>query len=176
VVQIQRRVDIHAPVAPPVFRMLRVDDQPLVFENLMTVTSHGEHLEVIKYLQQGNLPAVVLAGSGMCSGGRIVNYLKAMLGDARHDVLFCGYQAAGTPGRTIQTYGPRGGWVELDGQRITIRAGVHTLGGYSAHADQRDLLEDTMYRRLFTLWDEFADAQVVFDDHGSDNHFCAQKV
>jgi hypothetical protein len=43
-------------------------------------------------------------------------------------------------------------------------------------ADQRDLLEDTMYRRLFTLWDEFADAQVVFDDHGSDNHFCAQKV
>jgi Cft2 family RNA processing exonuclease len=51
-----------------------------------------------------------------------------------------GYQAAGTPGRTIQTYGPRGGWVELDGQRITIRAGVHTLGGYGAHADQRDLL------------------------------------
>ena len=43
-------------------------------------------------------------------------------------------------------------------------------------ADQRDLLEDTMYRRLFTLWDEFAGAQVVFDDHGSDNHFCAQKV
>ena len=33
-----------------------------------------------------------------------------------------------------------------------------------------------MYRRLFTSWDEFADAQVVFDDHGSDNHFCAQKV
>jgi metallo-beta-lactamase family protein len=63
-----------------------------------------------------------------------------MLGDPRHDVLFVGYQAAGTPGRAIQTYGPRGGYVELDGRRIDIRAGVHTLGGYSAHADQKDLL------------------------------------
>jgi metallo-beta-lactamase family protein len=76
----------------------------------------------------------------MCSGGRIVNYLKAMLGDPRHDVLFIGYQAAGTPGRQIQQYGPKGGHVDLDGQRYPIRAGIHTLGGYSAHADQKDLL------------------------------------
>lgn len=76
----------------------------------------------------------------MCSGGRIVNYLKAMLGDPRHDVLFVGYQAAGTPGRAIQRYGPRGGYVDLDGRRITIKAGVHTIGGYSAHADQKNLI------------------------------------
>ena len=92
------------------------------------------------YLARTARPAIVIAASGMCSGGRIVNYLKAMLGDPRHDVLFIGYQAAGTPGRNIQQYGPRGGWVELDGQRYTIRAGVHTLDGYSAHADQQDLL------------------------------------
>jgi Cft2 family RNA processing exonuclease len=61
----------------------------------------------------------------MCSGGRIVNYLKAMLGDPRHDVLFCGYQAAGTPGRAIQTYGPKGGYVDLDGQRIDPRRHPH---------------------------------------------------
>jgi len=42
--------------------------------------------------------------------------------------------------QAIQKYGPEGGYVELDGQRITIRAAVHTLGGYSAHADQKDLL------------------------------------
>jgi metallo-beta-lactamase family protein len=76
----------------------------------------------------------------MCAGGRIINYLKAMLGDARHDVVFVGYQAAGTPGATIQKYGPRGGYVELDGKRYDIRAAVHTLGGYSAHADQDDLV------------------------------------
>ncbi|MEY4195701.1 MAG: hypothetical protein RLZZ226_2069, partial [Pseudomonadota bacterium] len=66
--------------------------------------------------------------------------LKALLGDARHDVLFVGYQAAGTPGRAIQEYGSRGGYVDLDGERYTIRARIHTIGGYSAHADQADLI------------------------------------
>jgi hypothetical protein len=55
-------------------------------------------------------------------------------------LLFVGYQAEGTPGRAIQRHGPRGGWVQLDGERIDIRAGIHTIGGYSAHADQSDLL------------------------------------
>ena len=74
------------------------------------------------------------------SGGRVVNYLKRMLPDPRHCVLFTGYQGAGTPGRDIQRYGPKGGWVELDGERIDIRARVETVSGYSAHADQHDLL------------------------------------
>lgn len=85
-------------------------------------------------------PAIVLAASGMCSGGRIVNYLKALLPDPRTDVVFVGYQAAGTAGRDIQTYGPKGGYVILEGHKIEIKAGVYTLGGYSAHADQKDLL------------------------------------
>ncbi len=76
----------------------------------------------------------------MCAGGRVVNYLKAMLADRRNDVLFVGYQAKGTPGRDILTYGPRGGWVELDGKRYEIRARVHQVGGYSAHAGQSDLV------------------------------------
>ena len=74
------------------------------------------------------------------SGGRIVNYLKAMLGDPRHDVLFVGFQARGTPGHAIQRFGPDKGYVELDGQRYHIRAGVHSIGGYSAHADQAGLV------------------------------------
>ena len=76
----------------------------------------------------------------MCTGGRIVNYLKTLLGDPRTDVLFVGYQAVGTPGRDIQTYGPRQGYVLLEGERVDIRAGVYTLSGYSAHADQKDLV------------------------------------
>ena len=63
------------------------------------------------------------------------------LGDPRHDILFVGYQAAGTPGRDIQRYGPRGGYVQLDGRRYDIRAQVHRIGGYSAHADQQDLID-----------------------------------
>ena len=69
-----------------------------------------------------------------------MNYLKATIGDSRTDLLFVGYQAQGTPGREIQKYGPRGGYVELDGQRYDISAGIHTLSGYSAHADQKDLV------------------------------------
>ncbi|MCY1371809.1 universal archaeal KH-domain/beta-lactamase-domain protein [compost metagenome] len=76
----------------------------------------------------------------MCSGGRIVNYLKAMLGDKRHNVLFVGYQARGTPGQMIQQFGPKGGYVDLDNERFEIRASIHTVGGYSAHADQKGLV------------------------------------
>jgi metallo-beta-lactamase family protein len=114
---------------------------PLDFKQLQTVDSHELHLKVVRHLAATRQPAVVIAASGMCSGGRIVNYLKAMLGDPRHDVLFCGYQAAGTPGRVIQREGPKGGTVELDGEHIAIRAGIHTIGGYSAHADQQNLLD-----------------------------------
>jgi len=95
---------------------------------------------MVHYLARSARPAIAIAGSGMCNAGRIVNYLKAMLGDERHDVLFVGYQAEGTPGRDIQRYGPNNGYVMLDGERYTIRAGVETIGGYSAHADQQGLV------------------------------------
>jgi metallo-beta-lactamase family protein len=114
---------------------------PLAFEQVTTIPDHATHMRTVDYLAKTARPAIVIAASGMCSGGRIVNYLKAMLGDPRHDVLFCGYQAAGTPGRDILQYGTKpGGYVQLDGQRIDIKAGIHQLGGFSAHADQKDLL------------------------------------
>jgi len=113
---------------------------PLSFEQLTVINSHEDHLNAVDYLTRSHRPCVVLAGSGMCAGGRVVNYLKAMLGDQRNDVLFVGYQAKGTPGRDILNYGPRGGWVELDGERYDIRARVHQVGGYSAHAGQSDLV------------------------------------
>ena len=112
----------------------------LSFEQLTLINSHEDHLNAVDYLTRSHRPCVVLAGSGMCAGGRVVNYLKAMLADKRNDVLFVGYQAKGTPGRDILTYGPRGGWVEFDGKRYDIRARVHQVGGYSAHAGQSDLL------------------------------------
>ena len=119
---------------------LKAGRHPLNFAALYTVDSHETHEQTVRYLAESGRPAVVIAASGMCAGGRVVNYLKAMLGDPRHQVLFVGYQGAGTPGRDIQRYGPQGGWVMLDGERYDIRAGVTTISGYSAHADQRDLL------------------------------------
>lgn len=114
--------------------------KPLSFKQLITVDNHDEHLRIVDHLTRTARPAIVIAGNGMCSGGRIVNYLKAMLGDPRHNVVFVGYQGKGTPGRSIQTHGPDGGFVDLDGERIDIRAGIDSVGGYSAHADQADLV------------------------------------
>ena len=114
--------------------------QPLNFESLYTVDTHQEHLQVIEYLAQRNKPAIVIAASGMCSGGRVVNYLRRFLVEKTTDILFVGYQALGTLGRDIQCYGSRGGYVFIDGQKITINAAVHTISGYSAHADQSNLV------------------------------------
>ena len=116
--------------------VLTYDDQPLVFDNLVQIESHGEHRDTIEYLKSSNLPAIVIAASGMCTGGRVVNYLKEFIGQPETDVVFVGYQAIGTPGRYIQD----SDWVKLDGKRYDIRAHSHQLSGYSAHADQSDLL------------------------------------
>lgn len=114
---------------------------PLNFDRLHTIDSHQDHEALVRFLRHSGSPCIVIAASGMCTGGRMANYLKALLPDARTDVLFVGYQAEGTPGRDIQRYGPRGGYVDMENQRIWIKAQIHTLGGYSAHADQTELLD-----------------------------------
>ncbi|WP_194791380.1 MBL fold metallo-hydrolase RNA specificity domain-containing protein [Pseudomonas sp. UFMG81] len=115
---------------------------PLAFHQLVTIDSHAQHQRVVNYLKSTGRPAIVIAGNGMCSGGRIVNYLKAMLGDPRHEVMFVGYQAKGTPGAVIQAAERAEGFVQidLDGRMYEIRAKVMTLGGYSGHADQEGLV------------------------------------
>jgi metallo-beta-lactamase family protein len=118
--------------------LLRTDDQPLVFENLTTVNDHREHRDILDYLDDRKLPAIVIAGSGMCTGGRVVNYLKRFIGSPSTDIVFVGYQARGTPGNYIS----RGSeWVRLDGRRYDVAADIHRINGYSAHGDQADLIE-----------------------------------
>jgi len=125
---------------------LKAGRHPLAFEQLTTIDSHQQHVQTMDYLAQRNLPAIVIAASGMCSGGRIVNYLKRFIERPTTDVLFVGYQARGTLGRAIVKYGSRErfskkeGYVEIDQQRYNIGAAIHQLSGYSAHADQHDLL------------------------------------
>ncbi|MEM5551036.1 MBL fold metallo-hydrolase [Pseudoalteromonas neustonica] len=114
---------------------------PLDFRQLHTVDSHKEHLAVIEYLSKRDEAAIVIAASGMCTGGRIVNYLSRFLSDKTTDIIFVGYQGRGTLGRDIQTYGPRGGYVHINDSKVTIRAKIHTISGYSAHADQKGLVK-----------------------------------
>ncbi|HEK1009056.1 TPA: MBL fold metallo-hydrolase [Pseudomonas putida] len=114
---------------------------PLGFGQLVCVDTHAKHQQVVNYLKSTGRPAIVIAGNGMCSGGRIVNYLKAMLGDSRHEVIFVGHQAKGTPGAMIQAGERTEGFaqVDLDGEMYEVRAKIITLGGYSAHLDQSGL-------------------------------------
>lgn len=132
-------------------REIKSGRHPLNFDQLYTVDSHQEHIQTIEYLVKGRSfskvkPAIVIAASGMCSGGRIVNYLKAFLSENTTDILFVGYQAQGTLGRNIQRYGAtpttsgKQGYVFIDGKRIDIKAKIHTISGYSAHADQNGLI------------------------------------
>lgn len=116
---------------------------PLGFGQLICVDTHARHRQVVNYLKSTGRPAIVIAGNGMCSGGRIVGYLKAMLADPRHEVVFVGHQAKGTPGAVIQASAGAEGFVQidLDGGMYEIRAKVVTLGGYSGHADQAGLVK-----------------------------------
>lgn len=87
-------------------------------------------------------PMIVLAGSGMCTGGRILDHLQKGIEDRRNDILFVGYQAYGTLGRDIQHFANKpGGYVHIEGLRHDVRARVHQLTGYSAHADQQGLVD-----------------------------------
>ena len=119
---------------------VRQGRNPLDFLHLLTVDEHAAHEQMVAFLARTGRPAIVIAGGGMCEGGRIVNYLEKMLEDPRHNVLFVGYQADATLGRKIQTYGPIQGYVDINGKRLTIRAGIASVDGYSAHADQAGLL------------------------------------
>lgn len=112
---------------------------PLSFDGLITVDSHDDHLAMVEHLATTNTWAIVIAASGMATGGRVVNYLKRLLPDSRHTVLFVGYQGEGTPGRHIQC-ARRGNQVSLDGHQVAVVAKVETISGFSAHADQADLV------------------------------------
>jgi metallo-beta-lactamase family protein len=83
-------------------------------------------------------PCAILAGSGMCTGGRILHHLKQNLWKVDTHVLIVGYQAHGSLGRQLVD---RAGHVMIHGERIVVRGSVHTLGGFSAHAGQSELLK-----------------------------------
>lgn len=82
-------------------------------------------------------PCLILAGAGMCNAGRILHHLRQNLWRADTHVIFVGYQGTGTLGRRLVDGAKH---VSIFGERIAVRAAVHTMGGFSAHAGQTDLL------------------------------------
>jgi metallo-beta-lactamase family protein len=91
-----------------------------------------------KAINQIDSRAIIIAGSGMCTGGRILHHFKHRLWNRKNVLIFVGYQAAGTLGRRIVD-GAK--WVKIYNEDIRIEAGIYTINGFSAHADQSGILD-----------------------------------
>jgi metallo-beta-lactamase family protein len=108
-------------------------EDPLGLDDVHLVCS----VEESKALNDLDRPAIIISASGMATGGRVLHHLALRLGDDRNTVLFVGFQAAGTRGRSLQDGAQQ---VKIHGQEIRVRARIETLDGLSAHADRSDLL------------------------------------
>jgi len=91
-----------------------------------------------KAINEDSRPGIIISASGMCESGRIQHHLKHHLWRPESHVVIIGYQAQGTVGRRIVDGAKT---IRLFGEEIAVRAHIHTLGGFSAHADQKGLLE-----------------------------------
>jgi metallo-beta-lactamase family protein len=112
--------------------LFRSDRRPMLANVIASPTT--EDSMRINDIRSG---AIVIAGSGMCSGGRIVHHLKYNLWRPECHVVMIGFQAAGTLGRRLVDGAER---VRLFQETIKVQATIHTVGGLSAHADQAGLM------------------------------------
>ena len=112
--------------------LLRRGDSPLKYPGQQFTDSVQES----KAIRHANRPFMVVASSGMLTGGRVMHHLKDFLPDPRSTLLFIGYQGEGTLGRHIQDGGRT---AKIDGQEIEVRCRVRVISGFSAHADQHEL-------------------------------------
>ena len=112
---------------------LRLENGGMPLLPNLTLSRQVEESMGINRIRSG---AIVIAGSGMCNGGRIVHHLKHNLEREETQVLITGYQAQGSLGRRLVDGNEI---VRIHGRQIPVRATIHTIGGLSAHGDQDDL-------------------------------------
>lgn len=123
-IQLSDEVELHALMG----------NDPFSFPWLIHTPSRDESMAINK-TKEG---AIIIAGSGMCTGGRIMHHLKQRLWNPKNAVIFPGFQVQGTLGRRILD-GEE--FVRIYGEEIIVKAKVYTINGFSAHADQHDLIE-----------------------------------
>jgi metallo-beta-lactamase family protein len=111
-------------------------ERPLA-QDLSTLTVTPTAQDSMK-LNDEKGPCLIMAGSGMCNGGRILHHLKQNLWREETAVLIVGYQGEGSLGRRLVD---RDKVVSIFGEKIAVKASVHTLNGFSAHAGQTELLK-----------------------------------
>ena len=123
-------------------------------------------VEESKSINEVHGPKIIIAGSGMMSGGRIMHHLVRYLPDSRNMVLVIGYQAEGTLGRKIYEGAKE---VTIYGEKVQVRASVEAIGAFSAHGDRNKLTtwlkpEDGRMPKVFLVHGE-GDTKKEFADH-----------
>ena len=141
----KQRVFLDSPLAIKATEVFRKHDSfydeetkhafvhPFTFANLENLVTSRDSMKLNGYSK----PCVLIAGSGMCTGGRIRHHLKHHLWDPKNTLLFVGYQAGGTLGRRILDGAD---YVQMMGSRVAVKSDVKRLEGFSAHADSEELL------------------------------------
>jgi len=109
-------------------------EDPFVFPGVR-FTRHPDESMKINHIRSR---AIIIAGSGMCTGGRIKHHLKHNIWRDECSIIFTGYQAGGTLGRRIVDGEKE---VHIFGERYRMNARIHTIGGFSAHADREIILD-----------------------------------
>lgn len=112
--------------------LLRSGDSPLEYPG----ETYTNEVEASKGIRSQPRPLMVVASSGMLTGGRIMHHLKDFLPDPACTLLFIGYQGEGTLGRHLQTGGKT---ARIDGDEYPVRCRIRSISGFSAHADEHEL-------------------------------------
>ena len=112
--------------------LLRSGDSPLSYPG----QQFTDTVEESKSIRHAKRPIMVVASSGMLTGGRVMHHLKDFLPDPGCTLLFIGYQGEGTLGRHIQNGATS---ARIDGEEVPVRCRVRVISGFSAHADQHEL-------------------------------------
>ena len=115
-------------------RMVLKDRDPFAFPGLVYTRDRSES-KAINAVRSG---AVILAGAGMCTGGRVQHHLEQLLPRPECAVVFVGYAAQGTPARTLIDGAKT---LRLFGQDVPVRAKIHTINGFSGHGDHAMLMK-----------------------------------
>ena len=113
--------------------LIAAHDPPLDYPGA-TVTASGKDSAAIRNAPR---PYLVIASNGMITGGRIVQHVKELIGDPGMTLLFVGYQGQGTLGAHLQAGAKT---VRIDGQELEVRCRTRSIDGFSAHADEPELL------------------------------------
>jgi len=113
-------------------KRIAADPNPFRFPALI----YAKKPEESRHWNDHSGPAVIIAGGGMCSGGRILHHFRHHLGDPQSAVVIVGYQPEGGLGRRLVDGADE---VRIHGRRVPVRATVHTIGGFSAHGGRSDL-------------------------------------